>query len=524
MSYIGDFPEDFTTVPITFTTHAATGAAVAPSSAFETADVAIYKNGSATQKATTNGLTMTSPFDTVTGLHVLLIDTSNDTGDSGFWTTGAHYTVVLSPDETVDNLTVVKVIGTFSIGMNLRSTTNGRTLDVTSGGAAGIDWANVEAPTTTVGLSGTTVKTATDVETDTADIQSRIGTPSDFGSGTSTIAANLQDMADNGTATFDRSTDSLQAIRDHVGDGTNLTEAGGTGDHLTAINLPDQTMNITGDITGNLSGSVGSVTGAVGSVTGNVGGNVTGSVGSLATQAKADVNAEVDTAIADARLDELLAADSDIDGAAPPTVGSVFHELMSKTAGSFTYDQTTDSNEAIRDRGDASWITATGFSTHSAADIWAVATRVLTALDEDVTTLDLDATIRAAIGMASANLDTQLTAIDDYLDTEVAAIKAKTDQLTFTTANQVDATTVTNSDKTGYRLSATGVDDVLDEVVEGTTTLRQSIRLNNSAQGAKLSGAATTSIAVRDLADTKNRIAATVDADGNRSAVTLDLT
>lgn len=45
-----------------------------------------------------------------------------------------------------------------------------------------------------------------------------------------------------------------------------------------------------------------SVTGAVGSVTGNVGGNVTGSIGSLATQAKADVNAEVDTAITDAAL------------------------------------------------------------------------------------------------------------------------------------------------------------------------------------------------------------------------------
>jgi hypothetical protein len=66
-------------------------------------------------------------------------------------------------------------------------------------------------------------------------------------------------------------------------DGSGLTEAGGTGDHLTAINLPDQTMNITGDITGNLSGSVGSVTGAVGSVTGNVGGNVTGSVGSVSS-------------------------------------------------------------------------------------------------------------------------------------------------------------------------------------------------------------------------------------------------
>ena len=45
-------------------------------------------------------------------------------------------------------------------------------------------------------------------------------------------------------------------------------EIGVAGAGLTAINLPDQTMSITGNITGNLSGSVGSVTGAVGSVTG----------------------------------------------------------------------------------------------------------------------------------------------------------------------------------------------------------------------------------------------------------------
>lgn len=55
-------------------------------------------------------------------------------------------------------------------------------------------------------------------------------------------------------------------------------------------------------------------------------------------------------------------------------------------------------------------------------------------------TAPLDAAgVRTAVGLASANLDTQLTAIDDYLDTEVAAIKAKTDSLTFTVAGQVDA-------------------------------------------------------------------------------------
>ena len=40
----------------------------------------------------------------------------------------------------------------------LQSTTAGRTLDVTATGAAGIDWANVENPTTAVDLSGTDIQ------------------------------------------------------------------------------------------------------------------------------------------------------------------------------------------------------------------------------------------------------------------------------------------------------------------------------------------------------------------------------
>jgi hypothetical protein len=114
MNYIGDFAED-ATVRIVLTTNNGDGAAVAPSSAFEAADFRVYKNGSATQKATTNGITVTSPFDSVTGLHILEIDTSNDTGDSGFWTTGADFWVVATPDETIDSQTVVGVIATFSI-------------------------------------------------------------------------------------------------------------------------------------------------------------------------------------------------------------------------------------------------------------------------------------------------------------------------------------------------------------------------------------------------------------------------
>jgi hypothetical protein len=76
------------------------------------------------------------------------------------------------------------------------------------------------------------------------------------------------------------------------GDGDHLVEAGGDGDQLTAINLPNQTMDIIGSITGNLSGTVGSVTGAVGSVTGAVG-SVTGAVGSVAGNVDGNVSGSV---------------------------------------------------------------------------------------------------------------------------------------------------------------------------------------------------------------------------------------
>lgn len=45
----------------------------------------------------------------------------------------------------------------------LKPTTAARTLDVSAGGEAGVDWANIGAPTTTVALTGTTVGTVTNV-------------------------------------------------------------------------------------------------------------------------------------------------------------------------------------------------------------------------------------------------------------------------------------------------------------------------------------------------------------------------
>jgi hypothetical protein len=58
--------------------------------------------------------------------------------------------------------------------------------------------------------------------------------------------------------------------------------------------------------------------------------------------------------------------------------------------------------------------------------------------------------------------------------------------------------------------------------VETSRTLRQSLRLILAALVGKLSGAAGTTVTVRDTNDAKDRVVATVDSDGNRSNVVLD--
>lgn len=113
--------------------------------------------------------------------------------------------------------------------------------------------------------------------------------------------------------TYDQTTDSLEAIRDKETDiETHTAEIGAAGAGLTNINLPDQTMNITGDITGNLSGSVGSVTGAVGSVTGAV-----GSIGAGGIAAASFAAGAIDAAaIATGAIDADAIADNAIDAGA----------------------------------------------------------------------------------------------------------------------------------------------------------------------------------------------------------------
>jgi len=221
--------------------------------------------------------------------------------------------------------------------------------------------------------------------------------------------------------------------------------------------------------------------------------------------------------------------------------------------------QTLDALQTAQNsaHGAGSWATAIGFSTHSAADVWASGTRTLTSLGTVVAdtatavwaavtrTLtagtnialakgigvtgfnDLDASgVRTAVGLGSANLDTQLDALptnaelatalgtaDDATLAQIALVKAKTDLIPASPAAVGDIPS-----------AATNAAAVWAYVTEGTTTAVQMMRGFAATLLGKASGLATTTAIYRDIGDTKARVTATVDADGNRTAVTRDLT
>lgn len=128
--------------------------------------ISVYKDGGTTQSTT--GVTDTEDFDSLTGVHLVAVDTS---ADGTFYSAGSDFEVVLSA-ATIDGKTINATLFSFSLENRsaLMPTTDGRKLDVSSGGEAGVDWANVGSPTTTLNLSGTTIKEVTDVQT-------KLGTP-----------------------------------------------------------------------------------------------------------------------------------------------------------------------------------------------------------------------------------------------------------------------------------------------------------------------------------------------------------
>lgn len=156
---------------------------------------------------------------------------------------------------------------------------------------------------------------------------------------------------------------------------------------------------------------------------------------------------------------------------------------------------------------------------------------------------DTGTTLPATLATIAGYLDTEIAAILldtgttldgklNTIDTVVDAIKVVTDAIPdggALTALLADvAAILADTGTDGVALTAAERNSVADALLDRTNaietgwTLRMALRVVAAAVGGKLSGAGTATNTIRSITDGKDRITATVDADGNRSAITLD--
>lgn len=130
------------------------------------------------------------------------------------------------------------------------------------------------------------------------------------------------------------------------------------------------------------------------------------------------------------------------------------------------------------------------------------------------------------IAAAFGTVNTTLSTIDARLDTEIPAIVTATSAASIRSAVGLAAANLDTqlADLPTAAENAAGLLDLAAGVETGLT-LRQALRLITAALAGKISGASTTTVVIRNaVADSKPRITATVDTYGNRSAITVDLT
>lgn len=166
-----------------------------------------------------------------------------------------------------------------------------------------------------------------------------------------------------GSGTYDPTTDSVEAIRDHIGDGTNLTEAGGTGDQLTDL-------------------------------------------GGMSTGMKAEVNAEADTALSDYAPNTTT----------PPTAAAISDQVWEEAIAdhSGTVGSTAEQLAAAGASGDP-WSTALPGSYGAGT-----AGKILDTIAGDVENLDGE----AMRGTNNAATEVKQDIIDTVVDSLVLAVAA----------------------------------------------------------------------------------------------------
>lgn len=234
----GSFP-DGGTLPFLVNTLGQDGAGETPASEA----IAVYKDSSDTELTT--GVAIDDDIDSRTGLHRVTIDTTQ----SGF-DAGSIYFIVYTAGTSDSVSLTARVLGSFTIGpidSDVREWLGTAAATPTTAGVPEVDVTLVEgvaAGTALIDAAGIQAEVEDGIDAKLTAIASQI---LDAGYATPAEDSWLERLVEIGVA--------ADAIL------VDTAEIGAAGAGLTNINLPNQTMDITGNITGNLSGSVGSISG-----------------------------------------------------------------------------------------------------------------------------------------------------------------------------------------------------------------------------------------------------------------------
>lgn len=197
--------------------------------------------------------------------------------------------------------------------------------------------------------------------------------------------------------------------------------------------------------------------------------------------------------------------------ATPPTsseiADAVWDEEMSGHTTTGTYGgrivRATNSNTTVQITG----------SNHVSADVHAFQADVI-----DSTALAASAVTEIQSGLATSSGVSSVAS-------DVTAVKAKTDNLPSSPAAVGSAMTLATDAVNSTSLASSATSEIATAILASGNvdgyTLEQTLKLCLSALAGKLSGVGTGTITIRSANDTANRIVATVDGTGNRTAITL---
>jgi hypothetical protein len=211
-------------------------------------------------------------------------------------------------------------------------------------------------------------------------------------------------------------------------------------------------------------------------------------------------------------LSEITITRSFLDGSTPTTANPTREIGL----GWYVLDESSVTKPAVYVGSHASYKNYPGTLVEiSESDTAPTVTEIRTEMDTNSTKLaNLDATMSSRLATSG------YTAPDN---TSITAIKNKTDNLPADPASNTQVNTrLASASYTAPPTAQNNADAVLDTVTEGAWTLRKILRIIMAAFGGKSSGGGTGTEVYRDVGDTKPRITALTDSNGNRSSVTVD--